>query len=360
MSSFPGKIYGPYDKHEHRVNFPYVVYIIELENNETKCFFCLVAHEDKQEILTKIISNNNLSVLILDIYAKALNYFKNFHEIPCYVATLYEKKDEEFGVALSAHQTNKNNPLEITKEVMMGLSIIHHEVIEGKEYKIKQFASDIEDNFLEYRVTEENSGIARDILVRKELTEEIKEIISVRFNTEEQFDVQLYFDETLYYLQENNFDLAFYSFYYVIYFGNLLEVENILSLGMVLADGMLSAGEFDYTDWVSMKIADVARKNSVLDVCARAMRLAGVAASMMGRISDIEIYFNQAVNYLELISDSDISILVHMSYGLAIIEQFAHWEAESYHMSVQNNKERENFLKENLDTAKKIYKSPKK
>ncbi len=118
---------------------------------------------------------------------------------------------------------------------------------------------------------------------------------------------------------------------------------------MVLADGMLSAGEFDYADWVSIKIADVARKNSVLDVCARAMRLAGVAASMMGRIFDIETYFNQAVNCLESISDSDISILIHMSYGLAIIEQFAHWEAESYHMSIQNN----NKKRENLDTAKK-------
>ena len=141
MSSLLGNLYGPYDKYDHQVNLPCVAYVVELDNNETKCFFCLVAHEDKQEILTNIVSNShNISVLISDIYTKASNYFKNFHEIPCYVATLYEKKDEEFGFALSAHQTNKDEPLEITKEVIMGLSMIHHEVIEGKEYEIKQFA----------------------------------------------------------------------------------------------------------------------------------------------------------------------------------------------------------------------------
>lgn len=357
MSALSIDLYGPYHKHEHQVNLPYTAYLIVQKSSDTRLKICLIAQEKQQEILEKIVSNSAENI-IAAILTQVPNEFQNWQEIPCYVGIIHkDDSDDTYTLSLSGFEADKNDPLELVREVMMTLSLIYRETVEGQEYIITQYASDLGDRLYTYRVQPSDRQIGQTVHAKN--LEELKAMIPLMGETRE-IDDELYFQETLHYIQNNNLNAAFYSFYFVCQFYNPLEVEDVVSLGLTLGNTMLMAMEYDYADWVATKVADIAGSNSDWDAYVRAMRLAGISASAMGRIADVKEYFSKAVERLELVSDSDIAILLHMSYGLAIVEQFAHWEVENCHVPNQGHLDANgSYFKGILDAASEHLKLAK-
>ncbi|HEY9710875.1 MAG TPA: hypothetical protein V6D48_21895, partial [Oculatellaceae cyanobacterium] len=322
---------GPYTLSE---DWPFVAYVVQLENAQRNQFVCFTASLEDQHLLTK-----NFPEFLKISLAQAAETLANWEQILCIIATLQQNthpldtsQSNTRSLVIEPYSGQKTDPAGIAKDILNTLSITSILEIGDKTYKITEFAKEPDIEFRHYQVQSLDSDLGTDIMAR-DITQ-MKWLFQIQDELNN-YEAGMFFVEAVQFIEGSQWQEAFRSYYYAFRFSK--DLDTLLPLGKALLNGLLGAGYYDYADWVANTVTSLAEDRGEYEEAAYALRLAGIAAAMLGRIEETSRYFAHAVDLLDKFSNNDLQTQIHMSYGLALVELFADWETEACYINGDYN-----------------------
>lgn len=307
---------GPYTLD---ADWPFVAYLSFPHGSGQRPALCFVAHKDEAQWLA-----NNPSRLVEIACAYIAGQFADWQTVRCFSATLQPGSEE---LAFEICEEAEGDPAQMARAVLRKETLNYRRTVNGREFLITEYAREEGNELKTFRVQPVGDSVGFPVHLRNSADLDL----ALSFASESALDAQhsaMYLWETLSFLQQNDVVAAFRAYYYALLFGAALDLDVLLEAGLLTAGRLLKAGQFDYADWVADTVARRAENEGRREEAAKALQMAGIAASALGRAEEACGYFQRALAQLGDATDLLVKIRVHMSFGLALVELMAHWETD--------------------------------
>jgi hypothetical protein len=297
---------------------PFVAWVAQTADAPMVCF---VAHLDEDSLLA-----DNLPTLLRFTYEYAEAKLQNWRDVPVLIGTM---KEGGKGLNIHTYAGTQRDAEPVARDVLRSLAEVHETEVDGRIYRVSRFAPDPESGMIRVDVSSsEHPDVTRSCLMRSFDELQLEILIRSVATAEEEYDANMYVSEARASLQRGNPMEAFRSFNYAVMFGDAVDPDPIIGFGTELANALNVAQMWDHAEYVSSLVERIARTAARPVDAAHAARYRGIACSFIGSVEETIGHLTRAVGRVEDITDHRAKVLVHMSFGLTVVDLLAHWECE--------------------------------
>lgn len=324
--------------------YPYVAWMLELEDCPAICF--VVNVDDLAEFFEKV------AVLVTNIVTHARKTYTHWEEWSCMTCLLQPGLKE---YRLQPYEGVEQEPRAIALDVLRSHSYTFGLEIGGTSYEVTQFAPDPETLVGDYVVRHE--GKQFEFATMHHDLPELRKAIALA-GLAAAADAGLYAGELYVALEAGNALLAYRSFCYLVSLG--ADADKLVDSSEAVLKLLMSAHLWDFADSVAARAITLCRPLDKPELELRLLHLGGINSSHMGSFDLTCRYFEMALERENASTDQWQAALIRMSYGLALVGLFAHWELEKKRLGGELDPLLANKLsvaKKHLETAKAMFES---
>ena len=311
MGSQPDNFIGPITSHERS---DFVAYVLRLEGIPS---VGVIAHLDDHGLLL-----DNFSQLAEGILGQASRTAEDWRDLPVVIGLM-----QPGGRRLEVHVPDESDPVRAVEQFLETMRSVSIREAGGRRYVVTEYVPEGSSDVLHYKVQPEDGDISQSVIVTD------KSKLDLYFLLQGELKSEMDRMQTgMYAFESSTLDdphAAFRSYYYASVFVDAEGSSGLAETGLQVVQRLLARGAYDYAEWVGATAAKLAESGGDDALAAAAYRWAGIAASALGRFEETRTHFARAVARLEADAPRILQIRVHMSHGLALIDLFAHWEAEN-------------------------------
>ncbi|HUW28847.1 MAG TPA: CHAT domain-containing protein [Sulfuriferula sp.] len=318
--------------------FPFIAIVFSNQDAPT---VVVVTHVDD---LGKV--HAKLETILVSVLTQAKRTYEHWNTLPAILCML-QRGAEQYHIG--AYAGSEYEPAAIARSVLMSLSYTFSLEVDGKSYQVTQFAPDPDSLLGEYGVRSADGEFS--FKTRDHDPEAIRHMITVLVGTREvldQNDRNMYAVEADMARKAGNALAAFRAYSHALRQHGAVPEEWLAAQGGLIAELLYKKVMYDYADWTAEQASALAQSIGRNDLAVTILRFGGIATSFLGDIDHTHRYFERACSLLGSDGASEHEGYVHMSYGLAILDLLAHWEAEGERVSANSGE----FLQSMLSTAK--------
>lgn len=280
------------------------------------CTLCFVILDDETQ---RNRIEQNYQALFYTVMNYAYEKYEKWNSIPLFICFLQPTKDNDAELNIFASQIKEDSPDKIAQRVLVDTVIQKQETFNGESYAVTYFGKIPETDLHEVTISKGAWNYNIPVIARDSAD---LSLIPEMMEHMDQLSIDMYFDEVIRFIEEENPEEVFHSFsHYALLAeenGNV-NLSEALDLALSAAKFLILHGFHDYADWTATWASSLALKHQKYEQALDALRYSGIANEGLGRINELKTSYEKALNILCNIENPKKAAELYMSYGISLI-----------------------------------------